>query len=120
MAADWCQQIGLEFFLVNDIHTPPSSQKEEFLFFWSKMTRSVMKWIKDKFPNLRFFFIDIIVKNLIFLIHLAEKKEALSSETYFWVLELFFVRCLVFEKWSILYFTFVMQPGLARIQIFLW
>ena len=34
------------------------------------------------------------------------------------IFEFFFVRCLVFEVWSILYFIFVMHSGLRRIQIF--
>ena len=41
-------------------------------------------------------------------------KIAQSFETMFWVHEFFFVRFLVFELWSISYFTFVMHSGLRR------
>ena len=39
-------------------------------------------------------------------------KDAQYSEIYFSVHEFFFVRFLVFEIWSIFYFTFVMYSGL--------
>ena len=39
-------------------------------------------------------------------------KDAQYSESDFCILEVFFVGFLLFEIWSILYFTFVMHSGL--------
>ena len=41
-------------------------------------------------------------------------KDAQYSETDFWVHEFFLVRFLVFELWSILYFTFVVHSRIIE------
>ena len=43
-------------------------------------------------------------------------KGAKCCQTNLWVHEFFFVRFLVFESWTILYFTFVVHSGLRRIH----
>ena len=99
------------------MQTSPSPQKESFFIFWYKMRRNVLIRIKNQFSY--FYFGDIIVQKSKICIHLTKKPKRcaifwnrfLSS----WV---FFVPCLVFEIWSILYYTFVMHSGLRRIQIF--
>ena len=96
--------------LVNDMQTSP--QKEPFSFFGPKWREMFWNEWKIHFP---IFVISEIFK------HLERKKKSYHPKrcamfwnrcSSSWVI---FVRFLVFELWSILYFTFVMNWRLTEI-----
>ena len=95
--------------------SPPLSKKAVFIL-WSKMTHNVLKRMKNRF--LRFF--GVFVHNFpVFLTDQKWRKKIVSkdaqcSESYFCIHELFLVRYLVFEIWSILYFIFEMHSDLEK------
>ena len=82
---------------------PHPSQKEPFWFF-------VLKWMKNGKKNSDYFFsYDSFCSQFSSILghFLAKKKDAQCSDRIFCKLEFFFVRFLIFELWSSLYFTVV-------------
>ena len=100
---------------MNDMQTSPPSQKEPFSFFWSKMTRNVLNWMKSQFSDFRnFYFLRYNRSKIEFFLSIWLKKKRCAM---IWngFLSYFFVRSLVFVIWSILHFTFVMHSWPRRI-----
>ena len=101
--------------LVNNIQ---NLFKNSCIHFLSKLLCNVLKIMKNQFSDFqflrhgRFQIISIHSKKYIFL-SLQMMRNILKLIIESWI---FLVRYLVFELWSILYFSFVLHSGLERIQ----
>ena len=87
--------------------TPRGSlpQIEQSLFFGPNCCTTFWNGWNINFPIFSFW--DILQKWFFYQFGYRKEKDVQCYET-----DLFFVRFLVFEIWSILYFTFVMRSGL--------
>ena len=108
------QQAG--FFHINDMPLSPS-KKAVSIFCPNCCAMFSNEW-KINFPILIFWVIDDFVHNFqLFLTNQKWKKNVMrnlwNGFLSSWVL---FVKILVFELWSILYFTFVVHSGLNQFR----
>ena len=113
------------YFLVSDMQTsPPPLKKSRFNFLVKNDTQCSETYEKSIFRFLQLYFLshDRLCSQFssVFTVQNEKKMSLTMSNVLKRIFEImsFFVWFLVFELWSILYFTFVMYSGLRRFQIF--
>ena len=103
------------------MHTP---LRKSHFHFWSKITRNALKRMRNQFSYFcDFYFLsyDRFCSQFSRFFNNQKWEKRMSQKMHNVlkrIFEFIFARFLVFEFWSILYFTVVVHSGLRWIQIF--